>query len=104
MCSNVEAISFSCSKVNGERSPTEVYNDFRSSVLQILSAHKSPAPVAVPNGIVRVDNPSTRQPEVVADRPSSHRTVDHVPEPLATDRVSQPETFPRTIYVVGEWQ
>ncbi|VVC25870.1 Hypothetical protein CINCED_3A019684 [Cinara cedri] len=36
--------------VNGERNPTEVYNDFRSSVLQILSAHRTPVPVTVPNG------------------------------------------------------
>lgn len=87
--------------VNGERSPTEVYNDFRSSVLQILSAYKSPAPVIVANGTVRVDNPGTEQPEVEAERPNSHLPVDHVPEPQTTDRVSKPETFPRVIFVVG---
>ncbi|CAI6355854.1 unnamed protein product [Macrosiphum euphorbiae] len=87
--------------VNGERSPTEVYNDFRSSVLQILSAHKSPAPVAVANGTVPVDNPGAGQPEVDVERPSSHRTIDLVSEPRATDLVSEPETFPRTICVVG---
>lgn len=37
-------------KVNGERNPAEVYNDFRSSVLQILSAHRTPISVTVPNG------------------------------------------------------
>ncbi|KAE9528645.1 hypothetical protein AGLY_012220 [Aphis glycines] len=87
--------------VNGERSPTEVYNDFRSSVLQILSAYKSPAPVIVANGTVSVDNPGTKQPEVEAERPNSHLPVDHVPEPQTTDRVSKPETFPRVIFVVG---
>jgi len=109
--SNVTVYALSCPKVNGERSPTEVYNDFRSSVLQILSAHKSPAPVSVANGTVPVDNPGTGQPEVDVERPSSHRTIDHVPEPRvtnlvseprATDLVSEPKTFPRTICVVGE--
>lgn len=37
-------------KVNGERNPTEVYSDFRSAVLQILSAHRTPVPAIVPNG------------------------------------------------------
>ncbi|XP_025198830.1 adenylate kinase isoenzyme 5 [Melanaphis sacchari] len=87
--------------VNGERSPTEVYNDFRSSVLQILSSYKSPAPVIVANGTVRTDNPGTEQPEVDAERPSNHFTVDPAPEPRATERVSEPETFPRVIFVVG---
>ncbi|XP_060848163.1 uncharacterized protein LOC132927686 [Rhopalosiphum padi] len=97
--------------VNGERSPTEVYNDFRSSVLQILSAYKSPAPVVVANGTVPADNPGTEQPEVdAAERPNSHLSVNLVPEPRATDRVSEPrvadhvsetETFPRVIFVVG---
>uniref|UniRef100_A0A2S2NRY9 Adenylate kinase isoenzyme 5 n=1 Tax=Schizaphis graminum TaxID=13262 RepID=A0A2S2NRY9_SCHGA len=105
--------------VNGERSPTEVYNDFRSSVLQILSAYKSPAPVVVANGTVPADNPGTEQPEVDAKRPNSHLSVNLVPEPRATDRVSEPratdrvsesrvadrvsepETFPRVIFVVG---
>ncbi|XP_015373047.1 PREDICTED: adenylate kinase isoenzyme 5 [Diuraphis noxia] len=87
--------------VNGERSPTEVYNDFRSSVLQILSAHKSPTTVAVTNGTVPVDRSGTGQPEVVAERPTSNHTVDIVPEPRATDLVLKPETFPRTICVVG---
>jgi hypothetical protein len=99
--------------VNGERSPTEVYNDFRSSVLQILSAYKSPAPVVVANGTVPADNPGTEQPEVdAAERPNSHLSVNLVPEPRATDRVSEPrvadhvletETFPRVIFVVGEY-
>ncbi|XP_022174569.1 adenylate kinase isoenzyme 5 [Myzus persicae] len=87
--------------VNGERSPTEVYSDFRSSVLQILSAHKNPAPVAVANGTVPVDRQGTEQPEVDVERPNSHHTVNLVPEPRATDFVSEPETFPRTICVVG---
>lgn len=91
-----------CPKVNGERSPTEVYSDFRSSVLQILSAHKNPAPVAVANGTVPVDRQGTEQPEVDVERPNSHHTVNLVPEPRATDFVSEPETFPRTICVVGE--
>lgn len=91
-----------CPKVNGERSPTEVYNDFRSSVLQILISHKSPAPVAVTNGTVPVDRSDIGQPEVVAERLTSHRAVDIMPEPRATDLVSKPETFPRTICVVGE--
>lgn len=120
MCvySNVAVHALSCPKVNGERSPAEVYTDFRSSVLQILSAHKSPAPVAVANGTVPVDglgtvpvdgpdtapvdSQGTGQPEVDAERPSSHRTVDLVPESRATDLVSKTETFPRTICVVGE--
>jgi len=140
--SNVAVRALPCPKVNGERSPTEVYNDFRSSVLQILSSHKSPAPVAVANGTVPLDNPGTvpvdsqgtvpvgsqgampvdshgtvpvdsqgavhvdsqgmGQPVVDVERPSSHRAVDLVPEPRATDLVSKPETFPRTICVVGE--
>jgi len=79
-----------------------VYNDFRSSVLQILSTYKSPAPVIVANGTVRADNPGTEQPEVEAKRPNSHIPVDHVPEPQTIDRVSKPETFPRVIFVVGE--
>lgn len=37
-------------KVNGERNPTEVYSDFRSSVLQILSAHRTSVPVIVSSG------------------------------------------------------
>lgn len=102
MCVYSNVYALSCPKVNGERSPTEVYNDFRSSVLQILSAHKSPAPVAVANGTVPVDNPGAGQPEVDVERPSSHRTIDLVSEPRATDIVSEPETFPRTICVVGE--
>lgn len=110
MCvySTVTVSALSCPKVNGERSPSEVYSDFRSSVLQILSAHKSPAPVAVANGTVPVDNPGTEQPEVDVERPSSHHIVDLMPEPRATDLVSEPkkdpepETFPRTICVVGE--
>jgi len=100
--SNVTEHALSCLKVNGERSPTEVYNDFRSSVLQILSAHKSPAPVAVANGTVPVDNQGTGPPEVDVERPSSHRAIDLVPEPRAMNLVSEPETFPRTICVVGE--
>jgi len=100
--SNLTILVLLFPKVNGERSPTEVYNDFRSSVLQILSAHKSPAPVTVANGTVPVDRSGTGQPELVAECMTSHRAVDQVTEPRATDLVSKPETFPRTICVVGE--
>lgn len=94
-------------KVNGERSPTEVYSDFRSSVLQILSAHKGSAPavVVVPNGDARPDD---ERPPDAADRDPSERpkhATDPVVPVVSVDRRhrSQPAAFPRVICVVGEW-
>lgn len=88
-----------CSKVNGERSPAEVYNDFRSSVLQILSAHKAPMPVKVPNGeIAHSNNDSYSTQQSIKDtnsRESNHQITDNDP---------QSTKYPRVIFIVGKYK
>ncbi|XP_025405073.1 adenylate kinase isoenzyme 5 [Sipha flava] len=95
--------------INGERSPIEVYNDFRSSVLQILSAHKNPVPIAIPNGNVH-SNPDTEQPKTDTAHPNDNLTEypndgteNH--DPVESDRTTGydpgPMRFPRVIFVVG---
>lgn len=82
-------------KVNGERSPTEVYNDFRSSILQILSAYKAPVPVTVPNGnahVLKID----------AQNPKDETENQVFEDPQTSNQNAQPKTFPRVIWVVGK--
>lgn len=86
-----------CSKVNGERSPVEVYNDFRSSVLQILSAYK--APVTVPNSVIVHSNNDDKRLENDTQRLTDGRVLIH----LSTDIDSQPIKYPKVIFVVGKY-
>lgn len=44
-----KCLRFSCIQVNGERSPSEVYQDFRASVFDTLSKHDNQE--AAMNGI-----------------------------------------------------
>jgi len=89
-------------QVNGERNPTEVYNDFRSSVLQILSAHKSAVPVVVPNGVVRSNVGSVLQDDAVGS--NNNDATNNVSDPITANNDAQPTTTnPRVIFVVGKW-
>lgn len=102
--------------MNGERSPTEVYNDFRSSVLQTLSAHQATTSLTqLPNGNVAQSNDDdTGRQNDDTERPNDHDTeglnnlaaVNQVINRKATDNGSQqPETikkYPTIICVVGK--
>lgn len=95
----------SYSKVNGERNPAEVYNDFRSSVLQILSAHKNSTSVAIPNGMaVHLNNDTVRQgQENTTHLHSDGSGNNQTPDPIYAEHGSQPITYPRVIFVVGKY-
>lgn len=59
-------------QVNGERSPGEVYKDFRAAVLKILGAHENPSAAA--NGIVGVGADGIPG-EIVGVEPAPKRPV-----------------------------
>ncbi|XP_050527021.1 adenylate kinase isoenzyme 5 isoform X2 [Daktulosphaira vitifoliae] len=83
--------------VNGERSPSEVYNDFRSSVLQILSAHRfnETSPPALSNGHIpnHQNIASNRNAEEVLTRET-------VIEPNDSHHLKH-SNYPKVICVVG---
>lgn len=84
--------------MNGERNPTDVYNDFRSSVLQILSAHQGPVHVVVPNGVVRANDDAVLGVDDAVDA----ITANNASDPATANHDAQPTTYPRVICVVGE--
>lgn len=91
-------------KVNGERNPTEVYNDFRSSILQILSAHKSSIPADIPNGTaVHSNKIAVHQNQENTQNPGTDTGENnHVTNQKIAEYDSQPVGYPRIIFVVGK--